>query len=280
MEIFDRQATRSFNRFELKYLLSLQQAERFKTSLQPYMMPDQYGANQGHYDITNLYYDSPELRCYWEKENGVRVRRKLRLRSYGRTLITEDTPIFLEIKQRVNRVIQKRRAVLPYGEALRLCNDRELPEAEPEDRDVIEEIYAFLWQYNLRPMSMVHYHRQAFMGTAYDSGLRITFDTQLACQSHALHLHEAFAGRSMFPVNMVVMEIKINERLPIWLSELIAHHNLEVDRISKYSRSIEAAAQMPSLQLRCLPPESAQDILSSTHSIFPPIRSKTQVSRN
>lgn len=282
MKNYDANATRSFNRFELKYLISLQKAEKFKLDLESFMIADEYGSNQGHYDITNLYYDSPELRCYWEKENGVRIRRKLRLRKYGNdTLITEDTPIFMEIKQRVNRVIQKRRAVLPYGEALRLCNDRQLPEEyAPEDKEVIEEIYAFLWQYNLRPISMIRYHRQAFMGTSYDAGLRITFDTELACQSHSLHLHEAFAGQRMFPVNMTVMEIKINDRMPIWLSELIAHHNLEVDRISKYSRSIDAAAEMPSLQQRCLPAESAQDILSTTLSILPPMRSRSQVRRN
>jgi hypothetical protein len=55
--------------------------------------------------------------------DGIRFRRKLRLRRYETgEILTEETPVFLEIKQRVDRVTQKRRAVLPYREALRLCN--------------------------------------------------------------------------------------------------------------------------------------------------------------
>jgi hypothetical protein len=36
---------RSFNRFELKYLISLQEAERFKAGLQAYLVPDEHGGN-------------------------------------------------------------------------------------------------------------------------------------------------------------------------------------------------------------------------------------------
>lgn len=275
------QTIRKFNRFELKYLLSLRQAENMKTALLDYMVPDEYGNQQGHYDISNLYYDSPELRCYWEKESGLRVRRKLRLRNYnGEEIITEDTPVFLEIKQRVDRVTQKRRAVLLYCEALRLCNDRQIPDHAAQDQKVIEEIYAFVWQYNLRPMSIVRYHRQAFMGAAYDAGLRVTFDTDLCSQSHSLYLHDQSEGTRMFPADQVIMEIKVNERIPLWLTELIAHHNLQLDHFSKYSRSIDVSTSESSLLNRFLPAERARDILDTTYSIYNPPSQPMEVRRN
>jgi hypothetical protein len=125
---------RKFNRFELKYLITLQQAEQFKSALRAYLTPDEHGHNNGRYALSSLYYDSPDLRCYWEKEYGLRFRRKLRIRRYETDEpLTEETPICLEIKQRVDRVTQKRRVVLTYGDALRLCNDRQLPECAPED---------------------------------------------------------------------------------------------------------------------------------------------------
>ena len=45
----------------------------------------------------------------------------------------------------------------------------------------------------------------------------------------------------------VEVEIKVNERIPYWLTELVAAHNLSLFRISKYCRSIELAENMPSI---------------------------------
>jgi SPX domain protein involved in polyphosphate accumulation len=232
---------RRFNRFELKYLITLKQAETFKKALRAFLLPDEHGNGNGRYTLTSLYYDSPDLRCYWEKVDGIKFRRKLRIRRYVTNVpLTMDTPVFVEIKQRLDRVTQKRRIVLPYRDAMRLCNDRQLPEEySPEDETALEEIYAFLWQYNLRPVSIVQYERQALIGTDYDLGLRVTFDTALQYQTRNLLFHEEPSTLPMLPPDRVVMEIKVNERIPYWLTEMIAAHNLNMIRISKYCRSIE-----------------------------------------
>jgi len=232
---------RSFNRFELKYIVTLKQAEIFKKALRAYLLPDEHGNGNGRYMLTSLYYDSPDMRCYWEKVDGIRFRRKLRIRRYVTDEpLTMDTPIFVEIKQRIDRVTQKRRIVLSYRDAMRLCNDRQFPEEYClDDETALNEIYAFLWQYNLRPVSIVQYERQAFIGTDYDIGLRVTFDTSLQYQTCNLLLHEEPSTLPMLPPDRVVMEIKVNERIPYWLTELIAAHNLNMLRLSKYCRSIE-----------------------------------------
>jgi hypothetical protein len=232
---------RRFNRFELKYLLTLQQAERFKTALQAYLVADEHGNGNGRYPLSSLYYDSPDLRCYREKVDGLKFRRKLRIRLYGDSL-TGETPVFVEIKQRLDRVTQKRRIILTYADALRLCNDRQPPaNCAPDDSPVLDEIHAFLWQYNLHATSIVRYERQALIGTDYDIGLRVTFDTSLTAQAHPLRLEQPPSGLPMLPAHITVMEIKVNERIPYWLTELVAAHNLQLVRISKYCQSIEAA---------------------------------------
>ena len=220
---------RTFNRFELKYLLSLGQAEQFKADLNRYVVPDEHGQHNGRYALSSLYYDSPGHRCYRENEDGLRFRRKLRIRHYETGVVfTDESPVFLEIKQRYDRVTQKRRTVLPYHEAVRLCNDRQLPDHDPEDQALFGEAYAFLWQYNLRPASIVRYDRQAFVGTEYDRGLRVTFDTSLSFQAQELNLHQAPSGLPMLPANRVVMEVKVNERIPFWLAEMIADRAQQV----------------------------------------------------
>lgn len=243
---------RRFNRFELKYLITLQQAEIFKKALRTFLVADEHGNNNGHYGLDSLYYDSPDFRCYWEKVDGIKFRRKLRIRRYAsESPLTEDVPVFIEIKQRLDRVTQKRRAILPYGTAQRMCNEREYPETyAPEDKTVLDEIYVYLWQYNLRPTSIIHYNRQAFIGTDYDLGLRVTFDTSLTYQVHQLNLHEQASTLPMLTPNQVVMEIKVNERIPYWLTEMIAAHNLKMIRVSKYCRSIELANERGSILAR------------------------------
>jgi hypothetical protein len=270
---------RAFNRFELKYLLSLLQAERFKTDLRPYVVPDEHG--HGRYTLSSLYYDSPDLHCYRENAHGLKYRRKLRIRRYETDeVFTDESRVFLEIKQRYDRVTQKRRTALPYHEALRLCNDRQMPDHGPGDQALIEEIYVFLWQHNLRPASIVRYDRQAFTGTEYDRGLRVTFDTALSFQASQLHLHAEPSGLPMLPASAVVMEIKVNERIPFWLTDMIAAHNLQRVGVSKYCRSIEAARRIRATRRHSLKAESAQDVLASSLSTFGTLERRMGMGRN
>ena len=242
---------RKFNRFELKYLVPIRDAESFKEALKANLVPDDHGDSVGRYYLSSLYYDSPDFRFYWEKVDGVKFRRKLRIRRYeSAEPLAADSPVFVEIKQRVDRVTQKRRVLLPYREALRLCDERRPPEVgsgAAHDAGVIDEILGMVWHYNLRPASLVRYARQALVGTDYDIGLRVTFDTNLTYRAGDLDLREQKSGLLLFPPDWTVVEIKVNERIPYWLTELVAVHNLSLVRVSKYCRSIELAQNLATL---------------------------------
>jgi hypothetical protein len=236
---------RRFNRFELKYLLPVDAAERFKQELAAYLIPDRCGDGVGSYAVSNLYYDSPDYRCYWEKMDGIKFRRKLRIRHYEtQDELTPDTDVFVEVKQRLDRVTQKRRVLLPYRDALRLCNAREIPDCRPQDHPVVEEIMVMVWQSDLRPSGVVRYRRQAFIGTDYDIGLRVTFDTNMRYRTSDLCLDSQQRGRFFLPPELTVMEIKVDERIPYWLTEMVARHNFRLERISKYCLSLEAAERV------------------------------------
>jgi hypothetical protein len=86
---------RKFNRFELKYIVSVQAAVRFKLDLSSFLAPDEHGSSLGSYGVSSLYYDSPDYHFYWEKIDGIKFRRKLRIRHYENSdVLTEDTPVF------------------------------------------------------------------------------------------------------------------------------------------------------------------------------------------
>ncbi len=235
-------ALRTFNRFELKYIVTKKSVSRLRDEIAAYMQRDPHADETGRYTLTSLYYDTPARDCFWAKLDGLRFRRKLRIRHYEqRTRLAESMPVFVEIKQRVDRVTQKRRAVLAYGSALDLCDERMIPEHEAQDEPVVHEAYGLLVRHNLEPACITTYQREAWIGGDYDPGLRLTIDFDLRHRVNDLRLDSKGPGRQVLPVQFAVLEIKANDRVPYWLTHLVARNNLHLTRISKYCLSLEAA---------------------------------------
>ena len=70
-------AIRKFNRFELKYLISYDTAQKLQEDLKKYVLPDAYAKTlNGLYTLSSLYYDTNDYRFYWEKVDGIKYRRK------------------------------------------------------------------------------------------------------------------------------------------------------------------------------------------------------------
>ena len=240
-------AIRRFNRFELKYVADRQLVEAFRQELPARLERDPHGVD-GFYPIWSTYYDSPDLRFYWEKIDGEKFRRKLRIRHYGTPDgLTGDTLVFAEIKQRVNRVTQKRRVRLPYEGALQLCAGDPSEVRDPQDTAVMEEIEMMVRQCMLRPTTVVGYVREAFFGRDEDSGLRVTIDSRIRGRDRDLDLRWQGEGenRYIIPPHLSVVEMKVNERVPYWLTELVARHNISLVRVSKYCQSIERFGLAP-----------------------------------
>ena len=70
-----------FNRYELKYVADRRLVEAFRELLGA-LDRDPHGVD-GFYPVWSRYYDTRDLRFYWEKIDGLRFRRKLRIRHYG-----------------------------------------------------------------------------------------------------------------------------------------------------------------------------------------------------
>jgi hypothetical protein len=67
----------------------------------------------------------------------------------------------------------------------------------------------------------------------------------------------------MLPPTDTVMEVKVNERMPYWLTQLIAAENLQIQRISKYCRSIDAAHWSLSTARRRVAADRSEEVLAS-----------------
>ena len=185
---------RSFNRYELKYLLDDSAAKSIMEDLKKYMIIDNHGKN-GEYYLTSLYYDSDDLQFYWEKIEGIRFRRKLRIRLYeSKEEVNANTIVFVEIKQRLNRVTQKRRIALPLSMAVKLCNG-EMIEHGNSDSAIVNEVIHMVRTNKLKPRCITSYKRTALNGTLNDPGLRVTFDKNLRFRRQDLDLGSKKLGK-------------------------------------------------------------------------------------
>ncbi len=228
---------RSFNRFELKYHLHYEQASHLLNLIKPYIKQDTYNIENGFYRIVTLYYDSPEFFCFWEKLDGFKFRRKVRIRLY------DDTPdrAFLEIKQRIDRTIQKRRILGNRNEIIQYL-DLWTPKGDDYlSGPVYEEALNLVYGLHLEPQIIVSYNREAYFGV-YESGLRITFDRNLCFEKY----HDKFCfkrGNSKYFMKPwdVILEVKFNEVVPTWLCSALNSMNFEISRISKYCHAINKA---------------------------------------
>lgn len=227
-----------FSRREQKYLITRRQYVQLVEKITPYMRHDKYG-REGKYSVTSLYFENAKQGIYFETKNKLKYRQKLRLRVYDDTDINGTA--FFEVKQKHNKVVNKRRLVMPLAEAYRYLNDgtnRELSSYETSNPQVLREIDHFRKFYQLHPEMIVSYNRHAFHGVA-DSELRITFDLDLKCRNKDLALENGAYGSHFIDEDLVVLEVKVNDSVPLWLTRYLQELDCEQRSASKFCTSTE-----------------------------------------
>lgn len=245
-------------RYELKYLITHRQYAALVDLMQARMVPDAHGGDQGAYPIASLYFDTPDYKAYWDKLEGHEIRRKVRVRAYGREPVGRTTPVYLEIKQRVNKLMAKRRVRLPYADAVdpAAVDAGAVPGLSEHDRAVLGEVQYLQGTLQLRPACIVRYDRLAFEGGEHFPDLRVTFDSNLRGQVRDLSLAAGpESERLILPPERLILEVKINRTVPFWLSQALNREACVLRRISKYCATLEANAVINLRQrMAVLPP--------------------------
>lgn len=221
------------NRYELKYLVAAREVTAIRAALGEYLTADEHGDPEWGYAVYSVYWDSPGYSLFWEKVEGLMVRRKVRLRRY-----VGSEELFLEIKQRVDRTQQKRRLRMSVSEA------RERFVTHPGD-DVTDPVMREAWtlfrRHNLAPRCAIRYRRRAFMGR-YEPALRVNFDTRIQYRTSGFDLVTPFdTGSAVLDPRIAVMEVKFTGRAPLWLTKTIARLGVPMVRMSKYCSAVDRA---------------------------------------
>lgn len=211
-------------RYEMKYLLNEEQTQKFRKKLQGHMQVDQYGKTS----IASLYYDTPNYRLIRSSLEKPVFKEKIRLRSYG--LATEDSPVFLEMKRKANGVVYKRRIQTTIPLASQFLTEEN---NVYDGGQITREITAFRDHYQaLRPTCLIIYDRIAYFEP--DGDLRLTIDENPRYRLDDLTLTKSMDGISLLDPGWTILEIKVQNAMPLWLTSILTECGIRKGSFSKY----------------------------------------------
>lgn len=219
-----------FKRYELKYMLTLEQKAKILEAMEPYMALDQYGRTT----IRNVYFDTDNYRLIRHSIEKPAYKEKLRLRSYKKA--SPDSTVFVELKKKYDSVVYKRRLPLSEEEAM----DWVTGEMHcKEETQIANEIDYFLSYYEtLHPVVFLSYEREAYF--CKETGdFRVTFDDHILCRQEALSLEADIWGKPLLEEGKVLMEIKCSGGIPLWMTHVLSREHIYKTSFSKYGAAYQ-----------------------------------------
>lgn len=214
-------------RIEWKYILSEEQTEFFRERLKGHMEPDAYGLTT----ISSLYYDTPDRQLVRTSIEKPEFKEKIRLRAYGRA--TNESPVFLELKRKAFGIVYKRRIRATVPEVDRFfAGELRLDENGQIDREIT---YFRDYYKKLEPACMILYDRTAYYEP--DGDLRLTIDCNPRYRTDALSFDHAPVGIPLLNPGDTILEIKVQDTIPLWLVRILSEGNIKRGSISKYGEA-------------------------------------------
>ncbi|NIO28915.1 MAG: VTC domain-containing protein [Candidatus Latescibacteria bacterium] len=243
-------------RLEYKYLIPMQHLPEIQAILKPYLQMDKFAAQREtkEYTVRSIYFDTLELDYYFEKIEGLKIRKKIRVRGYNEH--SEQSVIFLEIKRKCANYIHKNRATVLHCDLFELFRTGDIEryilshDGYAGSQKHARQFFYYVFGKSLRPSMLVAYERQAFY-SKFDPALRVTFDKNIRFSAHP-SLCNLFEEKELQFTRLkgFIFEIKFQRGLPHWLQELIKRYRLNRIPLSKYTICLDASKKLKGINGR------------------------------
>jgi len=220
-------------RLELKFVLNIVQYHELRNLLRAIMIPDPHAGEMGEYCIRSLYLDDIHRTAYFEKLDGVRTRKKYRIRTYN----CDDRRISLECKYKQDAYVCKDAMELDYEEWTRmLVGDYSF--LLHKDNQMAKEFFVDARTNVIRPWGIVEYEREAYIDQVGTT--RITFDKKLRAipRGEDMFCKDA-AGYFVMEPNLMILEVKYTEVLPMKIWKLLRQYSMMETSVSKYCMCVD-----------------------------------------
>ena len=214
-------------RQEKKFLINIEEALKNSNYLEKILLQDQHNGTDG-YIVRSLYFDTLNNKDFHEKEDGIELRRKIRLRIYS----PKDNFAVLEMKQKQGNNQLKRSLKIKKEDAILLTKGIYNPLLNYKE-SFASECYAIMNMQCYRPKTIVQYNRKAFI--AKENKIRVTFDSNIIATESCFDIFSE--NLNMYPVFdkfNVVLEVKYNGFLLSYIKDMINRIDKSEISVSKY----------------------------------------------
>jgi VTC domain len=227
-------------RHELKYVVDLVEGEAFIEIAKSFCTVDSHSDSDGAYEVASVYYDTRDLRFFYDRQESIGYRRKVRLRSY---LSSTGQPVqCIEIKEKHKHLVAKKRVFTNHEiiDDFTTKNEFSLNSILTCVSDSIakREIEFLHGRLNLQPVNTIRYIRKA-LTAINDSSVRITLDRRLTSGLPTILPYSPDSEKFILPPGKAILEIKSDRDLPLWLFSLLQRAEFRRVRFSKYCAAIE-----------------------------------------
>lgn len=233
------------DRYELKYLIPLSMVEPISRYVEMYCNMDYYSqiSPDGFYTINSLYFETPNFFFMRNKVNHTN-RFSVRVRSYGDA---PQAPYYCETKEKIGNFSKKRRGKVNFENWQDIFLQPETLENFEASADPHLHYFLSLVQmHNAHPMILTQYRRRAYLSNI-DDYARVTFDRSMCYREETRYNVDPREGTMLnydhpdtfgYSGLNVVLELKCERKIPVWLMDLIRRFDLTRMGFSKFEGSM------------------------------------------
>jgi hypothetical protein len=230
-----------FVRYEFKFFLDQLKREEVESEIANFMSFDGHVHPEldNAYFVRSLYFDNDLNSYYYEKIDGIKERRKFRIRTYGKSF-ESGLPVYLEEKNRDGDRVQKHRVEIDPGHLSAVCDpgrDHDLQNLLPKV-NLVERFLFDAMRRSLKPKVLIDYVRRPYV-SSYDMNFRVTFDSVFMSTATNVLFPPQWTNWKHSHSGFTVLEVKFFRRIPAWFHRIIQAHNLKRISFSKFCKGME-----------------------------------------
>ena len=224
-------------RYEFKYILNKKTSDQIEKEAQNFMIYDEHVKKElnNKYFVRSLYFENNFSSNFYEKADGMKIRRKYRLRTYS-NFFDPKVPIFFEVKGRISERTYKKRINIKnkyLNLFLSQSQNFNLLNLYPNNEMIINFIFDS-FRKNLKPLILVDYKRRPYINK-FGLYFRLTFDTNLlSSKANNLFSNDKYSSWLECKAGYTVLEVKFDRSIPAWFHRIIQCYNLKRKSISKF----------------------------------------------
>ncbi len=224
-------------RYEFKYILNKKTSDQIEKEARNFMIYDGHVKKElnNKYFVRSLYFENNFSSNFYEKVDGMKIRRKYRLRTYS-NFFDPKVPIFFEVKGRILERTYKKRINIEnkyLNLFLSQSQNFNLLNLYPNNEMIINFIFDS-FRKNLKPLILVDYKRRPYINK-FGLYFRLTFDTNLlSSKTNNLFSNDKYSSWLECKAGYTILEVKFDRSIPAWFHRIIQCYNLKRRSISKF----------------------------------------------